>query len=151
MQSRYEQFSSSISSIYHAIQRIEKNEMVIYGSRGIYAQYLAALLRYPEGLTAAKLSEICDRDKAAVSRTVADMEKEGLLVRENQSDHNYRALLKLTEEGQRAARIVSRQAQFAVEAGGQGLSDTERLQLQQMLSRIARNLENICEKGLPQT
>lgn len=151
MQSRYEQFSSSISSIYHAIQRIEKNEMIIYGSRGIFAPYLAALYRYPEGLTAAKLSEICDRDKAAVSRAVADMEKEGLLVRENQNDRKYRALLKLTKDGQRAARFVSRQAQFAVEEGGQGLSDAERLHLQQMLSLIARNLENICEKGLPQT
>lgn len=151
MQSRYEQFSSSISSIYHAIQRIEKNEMILYGSRGIFAQYLAALHRYPEGLTAARLSEICDRDKAAVSRAVAEMEEEGLLTRENRGDNKYRALLRLTEEGKRAANFVAHQAQSAVDIGGQGLSDEERLRLQQMLSLIARNLEKICEKGLPQT
>lgn len=150
MQSRYEQFSASISSIYQSIQKIEKNEMIRYGSRGIYAQYLAALLRYPDGMTAAKLSEICDRDKAAVSRTVADMEKEGLLMRRNQGENKYRALLQLTDEGKRAAQFVARQAQFAVEEGGQGLSDEERLRLQQMLSLIARNLEKLCEEGLPQ-
>ena len=150
MQSRYEQFSFSISSIYHAIQRIEKNEMVVYGSRGIFAPYLAALHRHPQGLTAAQLSEECDRDKAAVSRAVADMQKEGLLKREGRGESNYRALLLLTEEGRRAAQFVARRAQFAVEEGGQGLSDEERLLLQRMLSRIARNLEKICEKGLTQ-
>lgn len=150
MQSRYEQFSASISSIYHAIQRIEKNEMIIYGSRGIYAPYLAALHRYPEGLTAAHLGEICDRDKAAVSRTLADMEKDGLIIRQIKGDNKYRALLLLTDEGKRAAQFVACKAQFAVEEGGEGLSDQERMQLQQALARIARNLEKICEKGLPQ-
>lgn len=150
MQSRYEQFSASIFSIYQSIQKIEKNEMIHYGSRGIYAQYLAVLVRYPQGLTAARLSDICGRDKAAVSRTVADMEKEGLLTRENQGENKYRALLRLTDEGKRAADFVARKAQFAVEEGGQGLSDDERLRLQQILTLIARNLEKLCEKGLPQ-
>lgn len=150
MQSRYEQFSVSISSIYHAIQRIEKNEMIIYGSRGIYVPYLAALHRYPEGLTAARLSEICDRDKAAVSRTLADMEKDGLIIRQIKGDNKNRALLFLTDEGKRAAQFVACKAQFAVEEGGEGLSNQDRMQLQQALARIARNLEKICEKGLSQ-
>ena len=70
MKSRYEQFASSISAIYHAIQRIERNEMVHFGSRGVYAQYLAALHSHPEGLTAAQLCQLCEEDKAAISRTV---------------------------------------------------------------------------------
>ena len=140
MQSRYEQFASSVAGIYHSIQKIEKQVMVEYGSKGIFAQYLAALNRCPEGLTAAQLSEMCDKDKAAVSRAVAEMEREGLLCRE---DSRYRVRLILTEAGRKAAEYVSRQATMAVNAGGQGLSDEERVCLQKHLSLIAENLERI--------
>ena len=140
MQSRYEQFASSVAGIYHSIQKIEKQVMVEYGSKGIFAQYLAALNRCSEGLTAAQLSEMCDKDKAAVSRAVAEMEREGLLCRE---DSRYRVRLILTEAGRKAAEYVSRQATMAVNAGGQGLSDEERARLQSHLSLIAENLERI--------
>lgn len=140
MQSRYEQFASSVAGIYHSIQKIEKQVMVEYGSKGIFAQYLAALYRFPEGLTASQLSEMCDKDKAAVSRAVAEMEREGLLCRE---DNRYRVRLMLTDEGRRAAEYVSRQATMAVIAGGQGLSDEQRAQLQSHLTLIAENLDKI--------
>lgn len=140
MQSRYEQFASSIAGIYHSIQKIEKQLMVEYGSKGIFAQYLAALSRCPEGLTAAQLSELCDKDKAAVSRAVVEMEREGLLYRD---DNRYRVRLLLTESGRKMAEYVSRQATMAVNAGGRGLSDEERVQLQKHLSLIAENLDKI--------
>jgi DNA-binding MarR family transcriptional regulator len=145
MQSRYEQFASSISSIYQSIQKIEKAEMVRYGTKGIFAQYLAALHHRP--MTAAQLSETCDKDKAAVSRAVADMEQEGLLTREGREDRRYRALLHLTEKGREAAQYVTRQAHKAVEAGGAGLSEKERADLQSALALIAQNLENISKGG----
>ena len=78
MISRYEQFTALISSIDRAIQKIERDEMVKLGYKGAYAQYLAAMKRYPEGLTAAQLCYICDRDKAAVSRSVGELEAHGL-------------------------------------------------------------------------
>lgn len=147
MQSRYEQFASSISRIYHAIQKIERMEMVSCGCKGIYAQYLAALYRSPEGMTAARLSEQCDKDKAAVSRAVSEMEKDGLIIRQGRDDNRYRALLSLTAEGRKAAEYVERQAQKAVISGGEGLSGEEREALQAALSLIAANLEKICQEG----
>ena len=149
MKSRYEQFASSISTIYHAIQQIERNEMVRFGSRGVYAQYLAALHSCPEGLTAARLSELCDRDKAAVSRAVSDMEAEGLILREGREDTMYRAVIRLTEKGRQAAEDVAGRASTAVEAGGRGLSPKERDALQAALALIADNLEAIMKEGIP--
>lgn len=149
MKSRYEQFASSISAIYHAIQRIERDEMVRFGSRGVYAQYLAALHSCPGGLTAARLSELCDRDKAAVSRVVADMEAEGLIQREGREDTMYRAVIRLTEQGRQAAEYVAGRASAAVEAGGRGLSPKERDALQAALALIADNLETIMKEGIP--
>ena len=147
MISRYEQFAALISGIERGIQRIERDEMEKLGYKGAYAQYLAALRRYEGGVTAAQLCEICDRDKAAVSRVVAELEQKGLVSRE--SGASYRAALTLTDKGRQVAELVCRKAQAAVDAGGEGLTDDDRRVYFAALERIARNLDTISRNGLP--
>ena len=150
MKGRYEQFTGLISSINRSIQKIEREEMVKYGYKGAYAQYLTVLERNPEGLTAAQLCELSDRDKAAVSRIVAEMVDKGLVVRESANDNLYRAKIKLTDEGRRVADHVAERAVAAVEAGGQGLTDENRTAFYEALSLIADNLQHIGAAGLPE-
>ena len=148
MISRYEVFSASVSSMYHDIQKIARVEMAKFGLKGPHAQCLLAMLRYPEGVTAARLCEICDKDKAAISRTLAELEEAGMISRTEQNGSRYRALLTLTEQGAAAAEAVSRRALVAVEQAGQGLNDTQRQIFYQVLSLIAGNLHTICKDGL---
>ena len=75
MLDRFEQFTAAISTIHRFVQKIERDEMEKYGLKGASAQYLLAMARYPEGITAAALCDVCDRDKAAVSRILSEMEK----------------------------------------------------------------------------
>lgn len=145
---RYEQFTISISSAYQFLQKVEHNEMERYGLRGAYAQYLLAIYRNPEGITAAELAERCERDKAAVSRAVADMELQGFVRRELKNERGYRAKLMLTEEGREAAEYISRRCQLAVELAGQGVSDQDRAIMYATLERIAGNLQRISEDGI---
>lgn len=147
---RFEQFTTLISSIYQNIQRIEREEMEKQGLKGAYAQYLLALLRSPQGLTAAELSEVCEKDKAAVSRAVTELENKGLLLRHTQAGA-YRALLTLTEQGLQAAEFVSTRAAAAVEWAGKGLSDDDRTAFYAALGRIAANLDAISLHGIPNT
>ena len=147
MLSRFEQFTLVISSIYRSIQKIEREEMDKYGLKGGFAQYLVALAHYPEGLTAAQLCEVCDLDKAAVSRAVADMLEKGLLRREADGDTMYRARLYLTQAGMEAARFVSHRAAEAVSAVG--LTGEERESFYRVLDMIAGNLQEISVKGIP--
>lgn len=150
MLTRYEEFTAAISMIERSIQRIEHDEMIQYGFRGAYAQYLTALRRsHPEGLTAAQLSERCQRDKAAVSRIAAEMEAKGLIVRAGDGESAYRAPLRLTEAGVAAADFVCRRAQEAVEAVGGELTDTQRRDFYSALNLIAVNLQAVCRDGLP--
>ena len=149
MLSRYEQFSALISSLCRSIQKIEREEMEKYGFKGAYAQYLAAMCRHPEGVTSAQLSEICDRDKAAVSRAVTEMEEKGLLLRTGQKDNLYRARLTLTETGRQAAEFVARRGQEAVDAADLGVSEEDRRILYATLSTIAENLQSIHQNGFP--
>lgn len=147
MISRYEQFTTLISGIERGIQKIERDEMVKLGYKGAYAQYLAAMKRYPQGVTAAQLCEICDKDKAAVSRVAGELEARGLIHREGGG--SYRSLLTLSEEGMRVADFVCRKAQAAVDAAGCGLTENERRVYFAVLERIARNLEIIGRDGIP--
>ena len=148
MISRFEQFSSSVACIYHCIQKIEREEMAKYGLKGPHAQCLIAMRYNPDGITASGLCAICDKDKAAISRTVAELEQEGLLERVMRGSVRYRAPLKLTARGQDAAARVEAQVKRAVEKAGAGMSDAHRVVFYQVLGLIAGNLQAICEEGL---
>jgi len=150
MKTRYEEFTGLISAINRSIQKIERDEMIKYGYKGAYAQYLAVMNRNPEGITSAQLCEMSDRDKAAVSRIVSEMEEKGLVVRESNNDNLYRAKLKLTEEGRKAADFVCSRAAAAVDAGGHGLNDEKRKVFYETLELIADNLEHVCKEGIPE-
>lgn len=148
MISRFEQFASSISGIYRYIQKIERVEMEKYGLKGPYAQCLLVMNRYPEGITAARLCEVCDKDKAAVSRMVAELEEKGLLCRDMAGNGRYRARLKLTQLGQAAADHVEQRARLAVEEAGTGMTQQQRTAMYAALELIAENLQTICAEGL---
>lgn len=145
---KYEIFSTVVSSLYHDIQRIERNEMAKYGLKGPHAQCLIVMERHPGGITAARLCEICERDKAAISRTVAELEEAGLLTRREQNGIRYRVPLVLTETGLKAAREVNAVACRAVEQAGAGLNDSQRAVFYDVLGHIAQNLHAISRDGL---
>lgn len=148
MTSRFEQFSASISCIYRCIQKIERVEMAKYGLKGPHAQCLLAVSHYPEGITAARLCTVCDKDKAAISRTVAELEREGLIRRQAKEGSSYRARLLLTERGMAAAAQVEQRAKLAVEKAGEGMTDAQRVIFYEVLDLIAGHLQMICEEGL---
>lgn len=148
MISRYEIISASVSSIYHDIQKIQRTEMAKYGLKGPHAQCLLAMSRYPEGITAARLCEICEKDKAAISRTLTELEQAGMVSRQTNNGSRYRASLTLTEQGQAAARTVRRTAQRAVEQAGQGFDGAQRETFYHVLGLIADHLHTICKDGL---
>lgn len=145
---KYELFSASVSSLYHDIQKIERVEMANFGLKGPHAQVLLVMNRYPEGITSTQLCEVCEKDKAAISRSVAELEQAGLLLRTERNGIRYRALLVLTEKGLEAAQAVSHRARQAVEQAGEGLSDEQREVFYEVLALIAGNLHTICKDGL---
>ena len=148
MENRYELLSGAISSMYHDIQKIERVEMVKYGLKGPHAQCLLAMKKHPEGITAARLCEVCDKDKAAISRILAELEASGMVIRENRNGSKYRASLVLTPQGQTAAEAVVEKARLAVEKAGIGFGEEEREVFYRVLSIIAGNLHKLCREGL---
>ena len=150
MVNRFEKFSFAISEIHRFWHKIASDEMTKLGLKGPHVVYWGALKRFPEGVTAAELSEMCGRDKSDVSRAVASMEEKGLLQKQGLNQNLYRAKLVLTDEGNRAAAHISKRAGKAVEMGGSGLSENDRKNLYDALELIASNLSAISKDGLPE-
>jgi len=151
METRYELISASISSMYHDIQKIERIEMAKYGLKGPHAQCLLTMRKHAEGITAARLCEACEKDKAAVSRILSELEEAGMIHRENRNGSRYRASLTLTKQGMAAADAVVEKARLAVELAGTGFDETEREVFYRVLSIIAGNLHKLCREGLTRT
>ena len=150
MLERYEQFSFMVSVINRQIQKIERDEMIKCGYKGAFAQYLIAMRHYPEGVTSAQLSEICDKDKAAVSRVTTEMIKSDLVGRRSANETLYRARLSLTQKGRSVADYLAKRASAAVEAVGSELSDEERKSFYRTLNFIATKLQLMSQEGIPQ-
>ena len=150
MVGRFEQFCTSISSIYRSIQKIERVEMAKYGLKGPHAQCLLAMGRYPDGITAARLCEVCEKDKAAISRTVAELEEAGMVIRADQGGKRYRADLLLTDKGRDVAKNVNDLVYLAVSRASVGYDAEKRETFIRVLNLIAGNLQDICRDGLKQ-
>jgi len=149
MISRFEQFSYVISGINRQIQKIERAEMIKRGYKGAFAQYLATLHRYEAGLTAKELCEICDKDKAAVSRILAEMEEKGLVEREKKVVRTYRSKITLTEKGRETAEFVAARAKLAISAVSDEVMDEQQREvLYSTLDALYKNLRKVVEEGI---
>ena len=56
---RFERFSVMISEISRYWHKITTTEMEKYGLKGAHSIYLTTMARFPEGITAAQLCELC--------------------------------------------------------------------------------------------
>lgn len=147
---RYEQFSAVVSSLNRGIQKLEREEMVKHGYKGAYAQYLTLLRRYPEGLPLTRICEACDKDKAAVSRMIAELVEKGLVERCTSGERIYKARIRLTEQGSAVAEFVSVRAQAAVATVNDALTEDERIAFYAALEKIAEKLEILTREGIPE-
>ena len=151
MLERFEAFSLAISEISKYWHKLTTEEMEKYGLKGPHSVYLLMLAKYENGLTAPQLGEQCGKDKADVSRMMSIMEKKGLVKKEGSSSTLYRGLLKLTDEGKKAAQYVASRAKVAVELAGRGLSEENRKIFYESLGIISTNLRELSKDGIPET
>ena len=135
---RFSAFVGGITECYKYIQRIKAAEMTEFGLKGTHVMCLYYLRRNPAGLTAAQLCGLCAEDKAAISRTVSELRSRGYIT--TLSEKAYRAMLTLTAAGQELARKFDQLIEGWVTAGGDGLTDEERVDFYKSLSAIAENL-----------
>ena len=149
MLDRFAKFSLAINEIYRYCHQLTADEMAVYGLKGPHCTYLLHISRHPNGLTAPQLCELCGKDKADVSRTMAMLESKGMVTKEGTHQNLYRGVYRLTDLGRQAAEHVGRRASLAVELAGKNLSDLERDIFYRSLESITTNLRQLSQDGLP--
>lgn len=142
MEERYETFTVLIARINRSIKRVKSAEMAEFQLKGPYVSCLY-YLSLTDGLTAAALCERCDEDKAAISRSLDDLEKSGYITCESSTGRRYRAPLHLTERGRAVCRGINQRIDRIVDSASQGLSEAERKSMYQALTLISENLEQM--------
>lgn len=151
MKERFETFTVLIASINRSIRRLKTEEMSEYGLKSPHVSCLYYLYKRPS-ITAAELCELCDEDKAAVSRSLLYLGQNGFLTREetgssaHEGGKHYRAPLRLTEKGMEIARKLVLRVDRVLEAVSEGVTDEERDTLYRVLLQINRNLREVCDR-----
>ena len=149
MNNRFETFTLLITSIGRSIRRIKTETMARYDLKSPHVSCLYYLYKRP-GMTAAELCELCDEDKAAMSRSILYLERKEYLTREpvdkagREGAKHYRAPLALTEEGKRIAGELTVKVDHVLEAVSQGVTEEDRAVMYASLEQINRNLRAIC-------
>ena len=138
MTNRFDIFTMTITQIYRSLQRIKKREMTEVNLKGVHVMCLHTLNHNPGGMTLTALSQACEEDKAAMSRTIAELTRRGLVT--TSTEAKYRAPIVLTDSGRETAAKVDDMIDEAVDAGGNGLTDAERAEFYRMLTLISNNL-----------
>lgn len=140
---RFASFVTGITVCHKYIQRIKSMEMTEFDLKGTHAMCLFFLHHQTEPLTAAQLCQLCEEDKAAISRTLAVLQSRGLI---ETGERRYRAQIRLTAEGEAIACRVDELVEQWVGCGGDGLTEEERNTFYYALERIAGNLRSSLEK-----
>ena len=140
---RFQSFMTAITICYKHLQKIKSTEMTEYGLKGSHVMCLFFLHHHSEGLTAAQLCQLCAEDKAAISRNLASLHEKGFIKVDGQK--KYRALIKLTENGEEMARKLDGLIETWVEYVGKGLSEQDRAAFYHGLDIISNNLREGAE------
>lgn len=145
MRERYHLFTTLIANINRNIKRIKIEEMSEFDLKSIHVSCLYYL--HTEGsLTAKQLCEVCEEDKANVSRCAEYLEENGYIKERPKNTKRYKAPLELTERGHKAAEIINSKVSKIIEEASGGVSDAEREVLYKSLGIICDNLQGICDK-----
>ena len=107
-QDRFDQFNHLTACATKSIQKLKVMGMLPFGLTGAHTLCLRHIYKFPEGVTRTKLVDLCDIDKAQVSRIINDLCAKGYVIETENDNINYRKRLKLTPLGKDTTEEINR-------------------------------------------
>lgn len=105
---RFDRFCSLTCGAVKSIQRLKSKYMTHFGLASAHTMCIRYLFSRPDGLTRMELTDMCDIDKAQISRTVNELCAKGYVTETENESNNYRKRLKLTPLGKDTAEEINR-------------------------------------------
>lgn len=144
---RYEIFTKIVGKISRNIRKIKAAETCKFNLTGSCVNCIYYLFKHEEGLTARELSELCDEDKAAISRTLSYLEEGGYIVCTSAAKKRYNSTLLLTEKGKEIGKTAVEVIDSVLEEVSVGISDEERDAFYKTFTKISDNIEKISNRS----
>ena len=144
MQERFKTFTVLMAKINRSIRKIKTEEMAEFNLKSPHVSCLYYLYK-AENLTAKELCDICEEDKANISRSIVYLETNGYITCECTAQKRYKSPLVLTEKGREVAQKVTEKIDNKLLFAGDGLDEASREIMYQSLAIVADNLQKICD------
>ena len=146
MVDRFKTFTILIAKISRSIRKIKTEEMKELKLKSVHVSCLYYLFKHNGFLTAKELCNICEEDKAAVSRSLDYLEKEAYISCLSTTKKRYKSPLTLTEKGLEVGKQITEKIDNILNSAGNGMVEEERNHFYKSLNLISENLQKICEK-----
>ena len=145
MKERYELLTVNIAKVSRYIKRIKSEEMADFDSslKGPHVSCLYYIYKSNGTMTAKEITDACEEDKAAISRSLDSLEKEGYISCESKTEKWYKSPLSLTDKGKVIAAKVAVKIDKIVDMAGVGLTEENRKIFYESLELISKNLKNL--------
>ncbi len=145
MENRFHAFTILINQIGRSIHQIKTKEMKQFGLKSSHVSCLYYLYKSNGILTSKHLCDICNEDKALISRSLVELEGKGLCIL-NEKTKRYRAPIVLTKEGLKIGKYIEERIDHLLELATLGLEESTKEAMYDALELICRNLEGINRK-----
>lgn len=139
---RFELFTVLIANLARNIRRIKTEEMARWNLKSHHVSCLYYLYQR-KSLTAKELCDICEEDKANVSRAIEYLEYAGFLKCESNNHKRYKSHFELTEKGKEVGLGICNRVESILNKTGEGLTEDNRRIMYECLNIINNNLQNI--------
>ncbi len=144
MQERFQTFTILIARLNRCIRKIKTEEMAELNLKSPHVSCLYYLYK-ADSLTSKELCDICEEDKANISRSIEFLEKNGYIVSRSKTEKRYKSPLVLTEKGRETGAHIVRKIDAVLESVGDGVPEDQREIMYRNLSVICDNLQKICD------
>ena len=144
MEERFQVFTVLIAGINRSILRIKTEEMSEFNLRSSHVSCLYYLYK-KESLTAREICDLCEEDKANISRAVKLLEEKGYVICDSEEKKRYQSPLRLTDEGKKIGRSIVEKIDRVLDVASCGLTEEEREIMYKGLTVVNKNLNALCE------
>ncbi len=146
MRERFQTFTVLINKISRNIKKIKNQEMAEYGLRSVHVTCLYYLYS-ADSLTATELCDLCEEDKATISRGLEFLEENGFIVCDSKLAKRYKSPLCLTEKGREVGKKIADKINFVLDEICIDLTAEQREEFYYGLAVISDSLE-LCVNGI---
>ena len=144
MQERFREFTLLIANLNRCIGKVKTEEIAGFDLKGSHVSCLYYVYEN-ESLTAKELCDICEEDKANISRSIEYLEENGYIACHSKTEKRYKSPLVLTEKGRTVGAKITAKIDRLLSSVGEGVSEEDRGIMYQSLAIICENLQKFCD------